>query len=129
MAVVETMSLRGVVRDSALHFEGWLEAIARLACHKALPTCVEIRNAGCANAGDFMAKLHETDDGAYQDMLKARTIEWGHFPTYQPFFHCVSHVIELMIYRIEKKLGSKGGDMHITSAEMAKWIKSAVGNV
>jgi hypothetical protein len=33
-------------------------------------------------------------------------------------------MIELMICRIEKKLGVTGGDMQISETEMARWMKS-----
>ena len=126
MAVADTTSLRGVIKDSSLKFEDWLEAIARLACLKALPTCQEIRDAGCTTTGEYMDMLHEQDEAAYCDLLKGkeRKTEWGGVPTHQPFFHTLSHMIELMICRIEKKLGVTGGDMQISETEMARWMKS-----
>jgi hypothetical protein len=115
-----------VIKDSSLKFEDWLEAIARLACLKALPTCQEIRDAGCTTTGEYMDMLHEQDETAYCELLKGkeRKTEWGGVPTHQPFFHTLSHMIELMICRIEKKLGVTGGDMQISETEMARWMKS-----
>jgi len=126
MAVADATSLRGVIKDSSLKFEDWLEAIARLACLKALPTCQEIRDAGCTTTGQYMDMLHEQDETAYCELLKGkeRKTEWGGVPTHQPFFHTLSHMIELMICRIEKKLGVTGGDMQISETEMARWMKS-----
>ena len=124
LAVTETMSLRGMIKDSTLHFEGWLEALARLACHKALPTCKEIRDLGCMTTGQYFDRMHETDEAALLTMLAERTTEWGDVPSNQPFFHTLSHMLELIIHRIERMLGATdGGDMQITEAEMARFLK------
>jgi hypothetical protein len=120
LAVIETMSLHGLTRDSTLNFEGWLEAIARLACLKALPTCQEIRDAGCKTAGEYMDMLKAQDEEAYTTMLKERQTEWGRMPTNLPFFHSVSHMIELILHRIETTLGVTGGQ--ITEEEMRMWM-------
>ena len=119
LAVINTMGLHGLLRDSTLNFEGWLEAIARLACLKALPTCQEIRDAGCKTAGEYMDMLKAQDEEAYTTMLKERQTEWGRMPTNLPCFHSVSHLIELILHRIETTLGVTGGQ--ITEEEMRMW--------
>ena len=63
--------------------------------------------------------LKAQDEEAYTTMLKERQTEWGRMPTNLPCFHSVSHLIELILHRIETTLGVTGGQ--ITEEEMRMW--------
>ena len=88
MAVADATSLRGVIKDSSLKFEDWLEAIARLACLKALPTCQEIRDAGsCTTTGEYMDML--------QCVLNVE-LEVLDLPLHLRFARCVLSAVEIL---------------------------------
>ena len=66
MCVGDSKTLGGLKRDSNLPFEGFLEAICRMAMMKALPTDDEIISAGCTNAGTYVARLLQSSTAGYK---------------------------------------------------------------
>lgn len=128
MSVVDGRTHKGKHKESFLPFEGFLEAICRVAVLKAFPTDAEIRNAGCAHAGAYLDQLEEEDSEAYEELIESRNTDFGDEPDYQPIHRCVAHLIEMMIYRIEKLCGGQGDDANtltISELDARKWLKSA----
>ena len=57
MCVCDVSTELGRARDNQLTFEGFLEALCRVAVLKALPSDEEIDEAGCMHAADYMEML------------------------------------------------------------------------
>ena len=94
---------------------------------KALPTDDEISGAGCQHAGQYLDRLMDDDSEAYEELLLQRNTDFGSEPDYQPIHRCVAHLIELMLYRIERLTGGDGADSNlaITEKDARKWCHIA----
>lgn len=91
---------RGVPRDACLPFEGFVEAICRVAGLKALPTDEEIAQMGQVDAGWYCKALRDEKPEEYVAMLRARGRAWGTSTQLaQPMDRCVAHLIELMAHQ------------------------------
>ena len=98
-----------------------MQALCRLAGIKALPTDAEISQAGCADAGEYVNTLRETDDEKYQELL-SRGRCWGSEPS-QPMDRCAAHLVSIIIRKVEENGGSSGvRDMDLTAAEANFWV-------
>lgn len=115
MVVGNHQSTRGRHEDTHLPFEGFLEALCRVAAQKALPTEEEIdewaRAAGPPtrpDAGEYMASLRTSRPKVANALLKSRKIDWcGAIPV-QGFERRVEHTISLLGYAV-KQLQMKAG--------------------
>jgi hypothetical protein len=118
MAVHDPMSTRGKARYVCLPFEGFLEALCRLAAIKALPTKDEIAERGDADAGAFLLALRDTHSSKYQAFLKDEHthVEWGGVPTGEPIHMRLVHMLHLIIRTIEGSIGRKS-NLVISEAE------------
>lgn len=65
------------LRASVLPFEGFMEAVCRVATMKALPTQDEVRGGGFSDAAGYLEALQAMDDVSFNDFLLHRKIEWG----------------------------------------------------
>lgn len=106
---------------SASQFEGFLEAICRLAVLKALPTDVEIEMADQTDAGTYLLNLKENDESAWNELLSSRCAPWPGTPS-QPMHQCVEHMISIIIRTIEHQ--TRGlNDMGLTQKEVDEFCK------
>lgn len=127
MCVIDSRTERGYMRDSCLPFEGFLEAIVRLSCLKALPTDSEIRSAGCGHAGSFVAKLKLEDEERYEAWLLQRATPLTQtlgddFIPQQPIERCVAHTAAMLIHTME--VDTAGSDnLRLTQKEAVQWLK------
>ena len=80
MAVVDSETPRGHLCSTCLNFEGFMEAVCRLACLKALPTQREMDDADCDDAAAFLTQLRDRDEHAYDLWLRERQIVYGTVP-------------------------------------------------
>ena len=129
------MAVSGVptARDDRLPFEGFLEALCRLASIKALPTDKEIKMKGCEDAGQYVLLMlsDEVTKKEYEDMLKARRVGWGGKPA-QPLHRCVAHTLSIIVRTIEQAcqngtgMDQSNGDL--SSTEVATWLKRALSD-
>ena len=112
------------MRDSHLPFEGFLEAIVRMATLKALPTDAEIEAYDCADAASYFIKLRADEEDRYQQILNSRGNQWG-APPKQPIARCVSHVCSMIVRRVEEDSGGTSAtvDMDVTWQEAKFWCK------
>lgn len=101
MCVINGQSEDGRLRETHLPFEGFLEAVCRLAALTPLPTDEELADTGVQDAGLYMIYLSIRDPDAYQALLSERVGAWGRTPDNQPFHRCVEHLITLMLRRVE----------------------------
>ena len=128
MCVVEgylSKSVHGTKKDSCLPFEGFLEALCRLALLKALPLDDEIIDAECADAGTYMVRLQLSDATAYEKLLERKT-PWGRIPKWQPPHRCVAHLIAIIIRGIKVDHNDDDGveiELYASQADISKWSK------
>ena len=123
MHVMDARDDMGYMRDSCLPFEGFLEAMLRVACLKALPTDDELRESGSPHAGKFMASMKLEDEERYEAWLLERASPLSPDPTpSQPIERCAYHTIAMMIHVIE--IETKGRDnQRLTEKEVVEWLK------
>jgi hypothetical protein len=127
MCVADGQSTGGKLKEHNLPFEGFLEAICRLATLKALPTSAEVDESGAPDAGIYMARFKIDDEEAYDQMLIDRAGSWGSLPAFQPADRCVYHMVNIMIRRIEDSddaVAETKSDLIITSKEFLRWAKA-----
>ena len=83
-------------------FEDFLEALVRVASVIALPTDVEVKQAGAEDAGEFLIELI---NGVLPHHLKAfvdaRRVAWLHEPR-QAVHRCVAHLLSLIMRTVER---------------------------
>ena len=115
---------RGHVKESNLPFEGFLEALCRLASMKSLPTDEEIERAKCRDAAEYLEKLHDYDIAKYNDLMESRATPWGETPI-QPIERCVAHLLCIIIRAIERRCGSGAGNGELDSRECSKFWRLA----
>ena len=124
MTVIDGRTQRGKERESFLPFEGFLEALCRVAPMKAFPTDAEIGAVGQPDAGSYLAWLKETDEEAYEGLVASRATPWGDAPP-QPHDRCVAHLLSLIIRTMEED--SRGtDDLVLTEAEVNDWVKKTL---
>ena len=104
MVVIDDSTPQGHLRESHLNFEGFMEALCRVAVLKALPTDAEITASGCGDAGEFLEELRERDVRSYNEMVRERKVGWSEPPP-QPEERCCCHLIALVLHRVEARAG------------------------
>ena len=135
--VHDNLSVGGRTKESCLPFEGFLEALCRVAQHKALPTDEEIASvhdthrAQVRHAGSFLAYLEHVNAAAYNEMLHARHTPWGE-PTsrlaqqwQQPIDRRVEHTIAILVYEIKRQVDSAASaeaDLHLSPSQAHKFL-------
>ena len=77
LCVPQPYTERGELRLVGLPFEGFLEALCRVAVLKALPTDEEITAGGYMHAGDMLVCLRDDDPPAYKALIRAHANPWG----------------------------------------------------
>lgn len=123
MVVTEPRGVGGPRRDSCLPYEGFLEALCRIAALKALPTDDEIAAAGCSDAGSYLVRLQHENSAAYKSLMERKTL-WGGKPSHQPFFRCVAHVIAIMIRSVKPVDFDENTADSVSAADATRWNKS-----
>ena len=113
------------MRLVGLPFEGFLEALCRVAVLKALPTDEEITAGGYMHAGDMLVCLRDDDPPAYKALIRAHANPWGAWAVEgglrQPTCRCVEHVLTMIIHTIE--VSTRGeDDLLLTEKECASYF-------
>ena len=126
MCVADPYMARSEVRASHLPFEGFLEALCRVAALKALPDDAALEVGGFANAGAFLCHLRENaSPEEHAAFLKRGANEWGE-PPKQPLARCVDHLIAYVLFMIER--GTRGDDdMKLDEKEVALYFGAGGG--
>jgi len=100
MVVGMPYSITGQLKNKHLPFEGFLEAICRIAGLKALPTDEEVEASGLKDGGQYLAALKADSPDAYSALVATRSTLWGS-PPRQKMSRCVAHLIGIIFYKIE----------------------------
>ena len=87
---------RGISRFLYLPFEGFLEALCRVAAIKALPTDEELTEAGMLHAPAFLNEMRETRPGEYEQFLLTRGGTWGG-RLRQPLHKALGHLLNMIV--------------------------------
>lgn len=118
MVVVDASTERGQQRESSLPFEGFCEALCRVAVLKALPSDAEILASSATDAYEYIAMLDEEDETVYEAFLASHCSAWGAEPQ-QPLARCVAHLMALIFRTMMKDLGER------PSAQQGKQVGGA----
>lgn len=120
--VTEPHTERGRVRSKCLPFEGFMEAITRVACLKALPTDELLSSSGVAHAGLYMADLRRNHPAVHSSFLEERRTVWGQSPK-QPVERCLHHCLCLIVHTIEVSVSKSGGEnLQVSESEMTRFL-------
>ena len=126
MAVINGRTERGSLKESCLPFEGFIEALCRIAVLKALPTDDEIAKSSCASVGQYLTMLRAEDEARSDHMLLARATPWGVEQSLQPTARCVAHVIDLIAHTIATDLEyeMQGEQPELSDKDVTDWIRN-----
>ena len=135
MVVFDGQTFLGRIKESALPFEGFLEALVRLTVLKGLPTRKDLEEHGLNDAGSFLLSLKAGTLLAKgglkeQDFLRdeaAGHAEWGEEPRGEPLHVRLECLLQLIICTIESDVGSQERNMEISASEMAKFVRRNQG--
>ena len=126
MVVIDSWSMRGAVKEVNLPFEGFLEAIVRLATLKALPTDEEVAASCLPDAGAYFRRMRRIHENHYHELMRTRGNQWpGELR--QPIWRCVDHLISIMIRAIQREGSSSAAqrgpdELVITPGELEEFI-------
>jgi len=123
-AVVDGQTVAGKLKEENLPFEGFLEALCRMATVKVLPTDDEVSDNGCSDAGTYIRWLELNDRIALSRLQNERACEFGQWPD-QPLHRCVDHLIHMIIRTIENTDESGGGSVVLSAAEFKLWAQDS----
>jgi hypothetical protein len=96
---------RGRRMEQWLPFEGFLEALCRVAMLKALPTMPEVVGAGFSDAGQWLYHLRMADEEAYERLLNERSMACAQTsppPTHSLFRRCTWPLCATLCDRVPK---------------------------
>ena len=123
MSVPDPCSVVGKARARCITFEGFCEALCRVACLKALPTDAELEASGCENAGSYLSEMQASRPLEYGSFLETRRTAFGHSPAHQPASRCLHHLLSLVMYTIEASAAKAGGhNLDVSEAEMRRFL-------
>ena len=128
MCVIDGQTVGGRLKEKHLPFEGFLEALCRLAAIAPLPTDDEIRDALLPDAGAFVAYLKREKPAMFEVFQTERTGKWNS-PPRQPIHRCLEHLLQIIFRRIEgsDETPSEGAtrttNVQISGIEFFTWAK------
>ena len=126
MVVINELTEIGNLRQENLPFEGFLEALARFAGLKALPTDEQIAamsSSKAKNAAIWLEDLQMNDTDGYNSFLKKNSCPWGEErkAKSQPLHRQLDHLLDL-IYRVLLK-DDVAGVEEVSAEAMRRWME------
>jgi len=131
MVVIDGYSTAGGVKERHLPFEGFLEALVRLATVVPLPTDEQLAACNKASAGAFLANI-VYDDPTFDAMCAVQKTEWGGVPDPSrggEMPRRVEHLVDVMVRTIKGK-GAEAGDEPtggLTRRQFRMWALQQLG--
>jgi hypothetical protein len=105
MVVEDSQTPNGHFKNTVLPFEGFMEAVCRVAAQKALPTKEELN--APEECGQWMVELRTTRATDYDEMLMQRATEWGSPPP-ADYPHTLECTIVLLAFEVrDSKIGRR----------------------
>ena len=126
MCVANPYSVRGHMTSTGIPFEGFLEALVRLSCLKALPTDEEIAEAGQETAASFLSWLAQEDEMRLMKIIGERGTPFGAEPP-QPPERCVDHLISIIVREILDEANATKKTLKVTIGEVRTWWRQHGG--
>lgn len=126
MLVFDGQTWNGRVKESCMPFEGFMEALCRLAVLKGLPTAKEVEESGLPCAGSYLIALQEKDANKHRDFITEahRKVEWGEEPPKsESLAFRLEGLIRLIILTIEGIANAAGANDEISHEEMKRWVR------
>ena len=130
--VHDGQSLRGRVKESCLPFEGFLEALCRMAPLKSLPTRAQVAEAGEADAGAFLLHLRAVNAERYKAFLRdpSTRVEWSaQMPTdeMEPVEGRLEHLLHLVFRSITGADAPMRERVQLTPGAVSAWVRDVAG--
>ena len=129
MVVIDPRTRLGHLKESHLPFEGFLEAICRLAILKGLPTDREIEasewysDESPIDAAEYFERFSNDSPDEYQAFIEEHATPWGGTPQ-QPTHRCVAHLVSIIIRTI-KVISAGNPETPLSQHDVEKWAKKA----
>ena len=129
MCVIDGSSERGRLKEGSLPFEGFLEALCRVALLKALPTDEEMVENGFnpqSETYEYLEWLKYEEGDAYDDLLDSYSSSWGSAPR-QLLCRALDKLLQLLFHTVEDQIDnndyvkSKSENGTLTPKEMGNW--------
>ena len=154
MAVADGGSHRGQLKETTLPFEGFLEAICRLAFLVGLPTDQEITALDCSDAGTawHIIRTSPLHTGLCEKILRSRGRSWGEAELVlkandepapdlpasasigsdpagepwkrEPFDRLLEHLVTILLRKVEASEASPDKPISLTQTEMRNWMNA-----
>jgi len=129
MAVIDGTTPRGILKETTLPFEGFMEALVRVSVLKALPTDDEIDMSGCdpPNARCFLSSLRLKGPEEFRQFAERRASAWGHPAKLPPTADRVASLIMILISTVEDASSGAGvGDAKLSGREWKAFVESGM---
>ena len=133
MGVVNGQSADGRVKERYLPFEGFLEALVRLATAVPLPTDAQMASAEFTHAGAYLDQLLEVPSdnvGVLEMMVEEQACEWGGVP--EPSVagtmpRRVEHLLDVIVRKIKQPKEVDEPLAVLTRREFRLWAIRTMG--
>lgn len=134
---------RGYINDTCLPFEGFLEALARLAVLTTMPTDDELAAAGYVSevdsdhpdapppsmAGPYLVDLKLSHEVKYKELCSREHSEWGDDPKRQPMERRIAHLLSIIFHALARQRQNATGyglmlskDCASSAPEVLEWM-------
>ena len=131
MCVIDASTDEGRIRERNLPFEGFLEALVRLATVLPLPTDAAIAEAELTHAGAYMAQLEGSgDDTAIETMVAEQECEWGDVPDATrggSMPRRLHHLVDIIVRKIKMPKEADEPLEGLTRKEFRHWAIRSLG--
>lgn len=130
MAVIDDQSAEGRIKERHLPFEGFLEALVRVATVVPLPMDDHLKIADFSSAGAFMAHLQSTNDELLEAMDTQQHCEWGGVPQAAVAGEMprrLDHLIDIILRKVKELETSDQPLTVLTRREFRLWAVRRVG--
>ena len=122
MGVVSELTETGQTKQENLPFEGFLEALVRVAGLKALPNDAELEAARAPHAAAFLEAMKLNQEDKYIEFMQKRACTWGaeRRTREQPLHRAVDHLLSIVLHAILKD--DVAGAEEIKFEAMLRWM-------
>ena len=131
MCVVDGNSADGRIKDRYLPFEGFLEALVRIATVVPLPTDEQMARVEIKHAGAYLSYLLEmpNDNGLLDQMTEEQRCDWGGTPDPSVAGEMprrIEHLVDVIVRRIKMPDDADEPLGFLTRRDFRQWV---IGNM
>ena len=117
--MIDDENVKTRVKLTHMTFEDWLEAVCRLAAHKALPTDEQLVASECDSAGEYLRQMKADNPETYQSLILAGARPWGSAPTMR-IERCIEHMCNILVVTAQQ---GKGDSALLIEKEVTAFFK------